>query len=116
MTETNRHVVDRFTETRQEVNRLERELAKLRAEILQKPPTELIGDEYMAVVGEQTRRTVDRDKLEREMGRAFVEKYLKVSTLAVISTRPRLATSAGAPRAYSRGRPIAHPAGKHVSR
>jgi hypothetical protein len=80
----NRHAADRLHEVRAEIRTLEAEADELRAHLQEHP-----GDEYRASIGFYRRRYVDWDGLEREIGKAVLQRFTSLKSIAVVRLRAR---------------------------
>ena len=78
----NRHPIDRLAEVREEIAALKTEETELRELILGRHLVE--GDEHVASLTEQIRKTLDRKSLERAFGKAAVAKHENASGFTVI--------------------------------
>lgn len=84
----NRHAADRLHELRAEIRTLEAEADELRA-YLQEHPEDLVGDEYLASIGSYQRRHIDLEGLEREIGKAVLQRFTSLKSIAVVRLRER---------------------------
>jgi hypothetical protein len=85
---SNRHAADRLHEVRVEIKALETEVDELRS-YLQEHPEDLVGDEYCASIGSYRRRCVDWEGLEREIGKAVLQRFTSFKLIAVVRLRER---------------------------
>jgi hypothetical protein len=81
----NRHAADRF---RQQLKVLEAEIDDLRA-YLQEHPDDRLGDDYQASVGSYRRRYIDLEGLEREIGKAMLQRFTSFRLIPVVRLRER---------------------------
>ena len=79
----NRHAADRLHELRAEIHTLEAEVDELRA-YLQEHPDDLVGDQYQASIGPYRRRHVDWAGLEREIGKATLQRFTSFKSIPVV--------------------------------
>ena len=84
----NRHAADRLHDVRAEIKTLEDEADELRS-YLQEHPEDLVGDEYEASIGSYRRRHVDWEGLEREIGKAMLQRFTSLRAIAVVRLRER---------------------------
>ena len=84
----NRHAADRLHEARAEIKTLETEVDELRT-YLQEHPEDLVGDEYQASIGSYRRRYIDLEGLERGIGKAMLQRFTSLRSIAVVRLRER---------------------------
>jgi hypothetical protein len=85
---TNRHAADRLHDVRAEIKALEEEADALRG-YLQQNPDDLVGVEYQAAIGAYRRRYIDFEGLEREIGKAVLQRFTSFKLIAVVRLRER---------------------------
>jgi hypothetical protein len=100
----NRHPVDRLADVRFEIKKLEAEEEALRAYLLEHPE-DRIGEEYVVVVGSQSRKRVDLKGLADEVGASVLRRFTVFRSAMVVrlqqlggasgSERGGVSTSAG---------------------
>jgi hypothetical protein len=81
---SNQHPVDRLRDVRSGIKELEAEADELRA-YLQEHPEDLVGNEYQASIGSYQRV----DGLEREIGKAMLQRFTSLKRIAVVRLRER---------------------------
>ena len=73
MDTSNRHPADRLHDLRRQMEELKQEIDELR-DYLTEHPDDLAGNDYEALIGFYQRRHVDLEGLEREIGKALLQR------------------------------------------
>ena len=73
---------------RAEIKTLEAEADELRS-YLQEHPEDRLGDEYCAELGGYRRRYIDLEGLEREIGKATLQRFTSFKSIPVVRLRER---------------------------
>jgi hypothetical protein len=84
----NRHAADRLHDVRAEIRTLEAEAHELQS-YLQQHPDGLEGDEYQASIGSYQRRYIDLAGIAREIGKATLQRFTSLKSMAVLRLRER---------------------------
>lgn len=82
----NRHPSDQLFDVRQRIKALEDEVDALRAYLLAHPE-DLTGDEHQASVGTYQRKYVDLDGLEREIGTAMFQRFVRFRPITFVTLK-----------------------------
>jgi hypothetical protein len=84
---TNRHPADRLHDVREAIKALRGEEASSKAEIIAEG--KWVGAEYTATLTDQVRSVLDRDKLEKALGKAEIAKHTKVQKIEMLRLHKR---------------------------
>lgn len=83
----NRHPADRLADVRARIRDLKAEEEALRLRFIE--GEDALGDEFEVVVDKRRSERLDRKKLEKEMGRAFLRPFMTSVSMVVVKVKKR---------------------------
>jgi hypothetical protein len=87
-TASNRHPVDELADVRAEIKRLEGREDELRAYLLEHP-SDRVGINHVATIGEQRRKRVDLRALADEIGHSVLARFTSYASCIMVRLRER---------------------------